>query len=144
MSSGSILVPVIIFIMLAAFAGILWPWQAKSTADRGLDTKEHSERIYKVFQFYLQVTLALTGAMGYLRLGTTVPLDVIREGMLWLGAFSLGISTIFIIFLWCHLGSKIRRWENIEWLKFIFLQEIWMAIAIFSYGTALWVVAHTW
>ena len=137
--------PFIALLFLCVFAGILWPWQAKSTNDRTQDTQMHSDRIYKDFEFFLTAFLALVAGFGYVRIEHYKDAEeVARQAMLGLGAFGLFMSVIFSIFVICHQGSKIRRWTNIEWPKMIFWQEIWMCLAMLAAGTALWLAAWFW
>ncbi|OZA26958.1 MAG: hypothetical protein B7X93_09980 [Hydrogenophilales bacterium 17-61-9] len=58
-------VPIAAFVFLFTFAAIDFYRQARSMADRGSETKEHSERIYKDFEMYLKVTLGLVAAFGH-------------------------------------------------------------------------------
>ena len=137
--------PIIILLGLILFASMLWSKQVKSVQDRGKDTKDHSERIYKLFDFYIKVMLAITGGMGFVRwkIFETSP-EVGREAMIGLGGISLGVMTMFVIFLWCHQGSKLRRWENIEWKMMPYWQELWMGLGMYLYGALLWFVGRLW
>lgn len=122
--------PIAILLFLVLFAGILLPWQAKSVTDRGGDTKEHSERIYKDFEMYLKVTLGLVAAFGYIRLDKfTAQPELARQALQVVGGVSLLVMTTFCVFIICHQASKVRRWKNIEWAKAIFWQE---AMGLFS------------
>ena len=137
--------PIIILLGLILFASMLWSKQVKSVQDRGKDTKDHSERIYKLFDFYIKVMLAITGGMGFVRwkIFETSP-ELGREAMIGLGGISLGVMTMFVIFLWCHQGSKLRRWENIEWKMMPYWQELWMGLGMYLYGALLWFVGRLW
>ena len=137
--------PIITFIFLALFAGIIIPWQAKSTNDRGGDTTAHSERIYKDFEMYLKVTLGLVAAFGYIRIDkfSTNP-EVAREALTIIGGISLFVMVTFCIFIISHQASKVRRWENIEWGKAIFWQELWACLAMWFFSSGIWVAANVW
>lgn len=128
--------PIAILLFLVLFAGILLPWQATSVTDRGRDTKEHSERIYKDFEVYLKVTLGLVAAFGYIRLDkfTTQP-ELARQALQVVGGVSLLVMATFCIFIICHQASKIRRWKNIEWPKAIFWQELWACLAMWLFSS---------
>ena len=107
--------PIITFIFLALFAGIIIPWQAKSTNDRGGDTTAHNERIYKDFEMYLKVTLGLVAALGYIRIDkfSTNP-EVAREALTIIGGISLFVVVTFCIFIISHQASKVRRWVSAQ------------------------------
>jgi hypothetical protein len=138
-------IPIALLLFLSLFAGILLPWQAKSTVDRNGDTKEHSERIYKDFEMYLKVTLGLAAAFGYIRFDKfTVQPQLARQGLIGIGSISLLVMTTFCIFIVCHQGSKVRRWRNIEWRKAIFWQELWACLAMWVFSSGLWVAANLW
>ncbi len=138
-------VPLLCLSFLIAFAGILFPMQVRSTKERGDDTKNHSERIYRDFEMYLKVALGLTTAFGYVRLKEfeTNP-ELARQVLKLIGALSLFVMWIFCIFVICHLGSKLRRWENIEWKLSPFWQELWACLAMWIFSSSLWVAAYKW
>lgn len=137
--------PIASLLFLIAFAAVLLAWQARSSNDRGKDTKEHSERIYKDFDMYLKVVLGLTAAFGYIRFEKFEKYpELARQGLWVIGAISLFVMVIFCIFIICHQGSKVRRWQNIEWGKAIFWQELWACLAMWLFSSAIWVAAFTW
>ncbi|MFA7348976.1 MAG: hypothetical protein WCZ86_14575 [Desulfurivibrionaceae bacterium] len=137
--------PIAILVFLVLFAGILLPWQARSTTDLGGDTKEHSERIYKDFEMYLKVTLGLVAAFGYIRIDRyTAQPDLARQALQAVGGISLLVMTTFCIFVLCHQASKVRRWEKIEWGKTVFWQELWACLAMWLFSSGVWVAAHVW
>jgi hypothetical protein len=138
-------VPIISFLFLALFAGILLPWQAKSVNDRGSDTKAHSERIYKDFEMYLKTTLGLAAAFGYIRLEKyAAQPELARQALIVIGGISILVMVTFCIFVICHQAAKVRRWENIEWGKAIFWQELWACLAMWLFSSGMWVAAHVW
>ena len=138
-------IPIALLLFLALFAVILLLWQAKSKTDRGGDTKEHSERIYKDFEMYLKVTLGLVAAFGYIRIDKfTAQPKLARQALEVIGMISLLVMTTFCIFVICHQASKVRRWENIEWAKAIFWQELWACLAMWLFSSGVWVAAHVW
>lgn len=51
--------PVFAALLLILVAGILWPWQARSTKDKGRPTEQHSQRAYRSFEFFVTVSLAI-------------------------------------------------------------------------------------
>jgi len=129
---------------LTAFAALLWQdYAQRKKYPEG--TKEHSERIYRDFEFFVKIFIALVGAVGYLRLKEfAASPELARQGMkglAWLGLFTMDTLALFVI---CHQGSKIRRWKEVEWETIHFWQEIWMVLAMFTMATGLWVAAWIW
>jgi len=138
--------PLLILIFLAGFAAILWYGKGHSkNGDRGQSTKDHSERIYKDFEMYLKVVLGLTAAFGYVRLNKFDPKNPdIRHALIGVGAISLFVMWIFCVFIICHMGSKLRRWQPIEWEKLVFWQELWACIAMFMFSSVMWIESWKW
>jgi hypothetical protein len=61
------IVPLTALLFLLAFSVSLWISYARlEKYPEG--TKEHSERIYRDFEFFTKILIALVGALGYLRL----------------------------------------------------------------------------
>lgn len=138
------LVPVLILLFLVIFAVVLFRKQAVSTKDKDTDTTNHSERIYKDFDMYLKVTLALVAAFGYVRFeGFSDPV-LGRQALQVIGGLSLAVMTTFCIFVICHHGSKIRRWTEIEWDKSFFWQELWACVSMWFLSSGIWVAAQIW
>lgn len=138
------LTPILSFLFLVAFVSIHWCWYARLHKYRE-GTKEHSERIYRDFEFFVKIFMALVAAVGYLRLKEfSASPELTRQGMKavgYMGFFTMNTLAIFVI---CHQGSKIRRWRIVEWKTIFFWQEIWMLIAMFGMATGLWYFAWTW
>ena len=138
--------PLCILAFLAIFAGILLPWQSRSTADKGLSTDGHSDRLYKDYDLYLKATLALLGGFGYVYFGG--PKDPppwiefrVASAPLLVAAVALLVMCTISIFVICHLGSKLRRWKSIEWPKAFFWQELWACISMWLLSSGIWVCA---
>ena len=103
------IIPVAVFVFLVTFVSILWSWYAKrGKYEEG--TKEHSERIYRDFEFFIKILVPLIGGLGYIKLTySALQPAVTREAMIGIGA--LGMFTMFTlaVFIACHQASKIRR-----------------------------------
>lgn len=138
-------VPIAAFVFLFTFAAIDFYRQARSMADRGSETKEHSERIYKDFEMYLKVTLGLVAAFGYIRLDKYLDQqELARQALQVVGGISMMVMATFCIFVICHQGSKIRRWKVIEWQGMLFWQELWACFAMWLFSSGIWVAAYIW
>lgn len=131
--------PALSFAFLGIFAALLWhSYAGKAKYPEG--TKEHSERIYRDFEFFVKIFIALVGAVGYLKFKEfpTSP-DLARYAMKAVGLLGLFTMDTLALFVICHQGSKIRRWQKVEWGTMFFWQEIWMIFAMFTMATGLWV-----
>jgi len=140
-------VPIACLIFLGIFAGILLPWQARSTKDKKNPTKEHSERIYKDYDLYLKVVLALVATFGYVRferMNSPETEALGRQALQLIDGMSLVVMLTFCIFVICHMGSKLRRWEKIEWSKAVFWQEFWACLSMWLFSSGIWVAAVRW
>ena len=137
--------PALSVAFLAMFAAILWPLQERSTKDKGQPTREHSERIYRVFEFFVTVSLAIVAGLGYLRLESpSHQLAAMKQGMTGLRLLELAVGTTLSLFVIIHQGSKLRRWKDVEWAKLPLWLELWMCILMMSISTGIWVVAGLW
>jgi hypothetical protein len=137
-------IPVAVFVFLFVFILILWGWYAKREKYKE-GTKEHSERIYRDFEFFIKILVPLIGGLGYIKLTYSASQPALaRQAMIGIGA--LGMFTMFTlaIFIACHQASKIRRWEKVEWETLPFWQEIWMLLCMYSLGVAVWIAAFQW
>jgi len=140
------LVPIpIIFGFLFFFAFFQWRNYSKLTKLTG-NYDQHNERIYKNFEFFVKVFIALVGAMGFIKFNYLEEEnnEVVRQAMLGIGAIALLTMISISIFIICHQGSKIRRWKNVEWKNLIFWQEPWMIISMYLFASILWIVANKW
>ena len=108
-------------------------------------TKEHSERVYRDFEFFVKIFIALVGAVGYLRFKEfgTAPL-LARQGMKGVGLLGLLTMSTLTLFISCHQGSKIRRWVKVEWGTVVFWQETWMIVSMCTMAVLLWFAAWLW
>jgi Na+/H+ antiporter NhaD/arsenite permease-like protein len=136
--------PVASFVFLVLFASVLWVTYSKREKYQD-GIKEHSERIYRDFEFFVKIFIALVGAVGYLRLKEFDAAPILaRQAMKAIGLLGLLTMTTLALFVICHQGSKIRRWKKVEWDTIIFWQEIWMILSMFVMATALWIAAWRW
>lgn len=136
--------PAVSLAFLTAFAALLWHSCARREKYQER-TKEQNERIYRDFEFFVKIFIALVGAVGYLKLKEfAASPELARQGMKAVGLLGLFTMDTLALFVICHQGSKIRRWEKVEWATILFWQEIWMILAMFTMATGLWVAAWRW
>lgn len=138
------LVPLLIFLFLFFFT--FFQWRTYSRLPKySEESDQHNERIYKDFEFFVKVFIALVGALGYVRFNYyDKSQELARQAMQGIGGVALLTMITLSIFIICHQGSKIRRWKNIEWKNILFWQEIWMIIGMYIFASGLWIVAHKW
>lgn len=143
------IVPILILVFLFFFT--FFQWRTYSIRQPKVEVKEsgnydqHNERIYKVFEFFVKVFIALVGAVGFVRFNYyEEKQEIARQAMQGIGAIALLTMTSLSIFIICHQGSKIRRWEKVEWKHLIFWQELWMVVAMYFFASVLWIVSNKW
>ena len=134
----AVLMPLATGISLGLFAYKLWSSSASKEREGG-DLNLHNDRIYKDFEFFIKVFLAVGAGFGYVKLNTAWcnahPLAVVLAVVGMISMCALAISVI------CHQASKIQRWKQPllnEWWQW---QEVWMVVAMYLLGSSLWVVA---
>jgi multisubunit Na+/H+ antiporter MnhG subunit len=138
------LVPILIFVFLFFFAFFQWRTYYKSPKYNG-KYDQHNDRIYKDFEFFVKVFIALVGAIGFIRFNYYEENhEVARQAMQGIGAIALLTMISISIFIICHQGSKIRRWEKVEWKNLFFWQELWMVISMYLFASILWIVSNKW
>lgn len=138
------LVPTIVLLFLLTFVVVLWSSSSRR-AKFPDPTTEHSDRIYRDFEFFIKILVPLVGGLGYIKLtfGVDQP-AVAREAMQGIGALGMLTMTTLSIFVACHQASKIRRWPKVEWDTLPLWQEVWMLLSMYSLGTGLWFAAWLW
>lgn len=119
--------------------------KSESEEERLTSIRFHNERIYKDFDFFLTVILAIAGALGYLGVSLDASGPSKIKAMQGLGAFGLLVSFAFSFFIICHQSSKIRRWKkSFSWHDVFFWEEFWMIVVMLFASTGVWIVAWTW
>jgi hypothetical protein len=145
-------VPLLVLAFILTFVTIHWVVMAlKKTEDtRGKhsDIQKHNRRIYRDFEFFIKVFMAITAGFGYIKFNyATKNPELARQALIGLGALAMLTMKTLVIFIACHQGSKIRRWKKekgVEWDTMIFWQEIWMILSMYLLASALWVAAFKW
>ncbi len=138
------LVPLLILIFLVLFTFFQWRIYSRLPRLSG-ESDQHNERIYKDFEFFVKIFISLVAGIGFVKFNyfEKNP-DLARQAMEGIGVIALLTMMILSIFIICHQGSKIRRWKKVEWKDIFFWQEIWMIICMYSFASALWIIAFKW
>jgi hypothetical protein len=117
-------------------------WTSAKAEPRSVgDTQPHNERIYRDFEFFIKVFLAIGAAFGYVRLRTEVASSATRQLILLMTAagmltmWALGTSII------AHQASKIRRWKEPRIQNWLQWQEPWLILAMWLLASGFWIWA---
>lgn len=107
-------------------------WYMSSRAKYDESTELQSERVYRAFEFYIKITIALISAIGLVALQYgSHPNSATALKML--AIINYCIMFLFVILIATHQGNKIRRWkESFSWIESIFWIETWMIIGIYT------------
>ena len=138
-----ILVPLLILGLLLTFIVVLWKKANQKPKVPG-DTEGHNKRIYRDFEFFVKVFLALGGALGYVKLRQDIQCDIERQTMIFIAGVGIITMMSLAIFIACHQASKIQRWSQVRFREFWQWQEIWMILTMYILAVALWVAAWIW
>ena len=141
--------PVIIslFIFLYLYNSLKIAYE-KRGKQAGKSSTSHSERAYRAFEFFFTVTIAIVGAIGYIRFNFMVGEQQIlaRQAMLGLAILHFFSTLMLIIAVTTHLGSKFERWNKRdtnpnEWWRWV---EPWMIIFSYIISNFIWFIALKW
>jgi Na+-transporting methylmalonyl-CoA/oxaloacetate decarboxylase gamma subunit len=103
----------------------------------------HNERIYKDFEFFMKVTIAILTGIGLIKFNF-VRLPLAGKAITFLAFLELLAMTMAIISISTHQASKFTRWKNVEIEEFWQWQEPWMMVIIAIVGFGIWIVAWVW
>jgi len=148
----ALLLPFIIFLFISVLIALLWLRLNKldkpKTAEDNLPTTELSERIYKNFEFFVKIFLALVGGFGYVKFtyGVVGPpkAEVARQALLGIGLIGLVTMVALVLSVASIQGWKFRRWHRVDWTLLWTWQEIYMMLAMYLLATGLWIAAVLW
>jgi hypothetical protein len=89
----------------------------------------HNESVYKAFEFYIKVTLAIFGAIGIASVSVSEnynPKNVVLI-IEYLGYITLGITFLFGFIYISHQKAKIERWDRrFRWFEPLLWNECWL------------------
>ncbi|ACK46147.1 hypothetical protein Sbal223_1642 [Shewanella baltica OS223] len=114
--------------------------EVRSNGNRSDEIKYHNEAIYRDFEYFFKVTLAIVGGISYVASRESVDkfvgdLDLILEAAGFLQLMTTLILFLFIVF---HQKSKIARWKDrFSWWAPFFWQEYWICSFMCSVSAAL-------
>jgi hypothetical protein len=144
----AVLPPLIILLCIVPFISRLW-WRLnklKKLSDVNEPTTELSERIYKNFEFFVKIFLALVGGFGYVKFtyGNSAQAHLAQRALMGIGAIGMVTMVAFVLSVASLQAWKIPRWQKIDWTLLWTWQEIYMMFAMYLLATALWIAAIFW
>ena len=96
------------------------------------EIKYHNEAIYRDFEYFFKVTLALLGGIAFVATRPE-PLQAKIISVMLSSAASLQLiaGAVFSLFIFFHQKSKIERWKNrFAWWKPLTWLECWMVVTV--------------
>lgn len=106
---------------------------------RSEELKYHNEAIYRDFEYFFKVTLALLGGIAYVvtrQDGNNM--NMVKVLLPIAGGLQLVTGVVFALFIFFHQKSKIERWEDrFSWWWPFLWQECWMVTAMFSVSAGI-------
>jgi hypothetical protein len=97
----------------------------------------HNNAVYRAFEFYIKITLAVFGGMAYVVTSDKVSAKTVVHTLLDAGSWLLLASALvfsFVVFI--HQKSKVERWvtryawwESLLWIEFPFI-AVMMTVSI--------------
>jgi hypothetical protein len=122
-----------------------WSAPTKRRADvrggdkRSEELKYHNEAIYRDFEYFFKVTLAVLGGIAFVVTKDKVRADEVTKVLLSAaGALQLVAGVVFALFIFFHQKSKIERWEDyFSWGKPFTWQECWMVSSMFAISSGV-------
>lgn len=138
-------IPLLSLTLIVTYAVVNWTVMARATRYNEATTP-HSDRIYKLFELYVKINLALAAALGYVRFQYfDRDHTLARQGMLWLGIVAIATMTVLVVLVATHQGSKIRRWKRpFEWHFIPLWLETWMMLGMYGLAVVIWYAANLW
>ena len=86
----------------------------------------HNNAVYRAFEFYIKITLAVFGGMAYVLTSDEVSAKGVVRTLLDTGSWLiLAAALVFSVIVFMHQKSKIERWvtkyawwESLLWIEF--------------------------
>jgi hypothetical protein len=86
----------------------------------------HNNAIYKAFEFYIKIMLALLGGISFIALTKQDNAANVNILIQCGGIFILGVTFLFCMLVIGHQKAKIERWEKkFKWSEILMWNELW-------------------
>ena len=97
----------------------------------------HNNGVYRAFEFYIKITLAVFGGMAYVAISDKVSAKGVVHTLLDTGSWLLlAAALVFSFAIFLHQKSKVERWfiryawwETLLWIEFPFIAAM-MTVSI--------------
>lgn len=99
----------------------------------------HNTAIYRDFEFFFKVTLAILGGIALLATQTAQPKTaVVLLLVKAAGLLQIVAAAIFSLFVVIHQKSKIERWSTrYSWWEPLLWQECWIVAGMIAFAVAM-------
>ncbi|MCH7939074.1 MAG: hypothetical protein IID13_04955 [Candidatus Marinimicrobia bacterium] len=107
--------------------------------NRSEEIKYHNEAIYRDFEYFFKVTLAILGGIAFVATRENVTATEISMLLLLsAGGIQVIAGATFALFIFFHQKSKIERWNDyFSWWKPALWQECWMIVSMFAVSAGI-------
>ncbi|WP_298423208.1 hypothetical protein [uncultured Kordia sp.] len=114
-------------------------WRDLSDELQSAEIKYHNESVYKAFEFYIKIVLAIFGAIGIASVSKEYNEANIISIIEYLGYGTLIITLLFAFMYVSHQKAKIERWKKrFKWFEPLMWNECWL----FSISIAIAIVVN--
>jgi hypothetical protein len=112
---------------------------ARGGEKRSEELKYHNEAIYRDFEYFFKVTLAILGGIAFVATREKVTAAEVTTLLLSsAGGLQVVAGVIFALFIFFHQKSKIERWDDyFSWWEPVFWQECWMVVSMFAVSAGI-------
>jgi hypothetical protein len=109
------------------------------------DTRSISDRVYKAFEFFITVSVAIIAGLGFLKFSIfrICPISV-KESMFVLALLHTVAYLFVLVAVTAHLGSSFERWDPIEmndWWRWL---EPWVIFFSYIINLGIWIEITRW
>jgi len=97
----------------------------------------HNNTIYRLFEFYVKVILALFGGVAYLMIQKNPPAAIAGPLLNLAGWLTVLVTFLFSVLVWGHQKSKVEKWtRRYSWYEPLFWNECWLIAS--AVALAVW------
>ncbi len=107
--------------------------------DGNRSTQHLSDKIYRNFEFFIKIFLALIGGYGWIKFNyaDTHP-ETVRYIIYAIGVIGMLTMIVLVLSVASIQGWKFLRWRRVKWELIWTWQEIYMMVAMFILASCLW------
>lgn len=102
-------------------------WRKLTPELLSAEIRYHNEAVYKAFEFYIKLTLALFGAIGVAAVSKDYNPKNISLIIEYLGFATISVTLLFCFIYISHQKAKIERWnKGFKWYDPFWWNECWL------------------